>query len=506
MDRAVLKNKLLKGSLAGVIRMTLAIPLYLVLTPYALSRLGSAMFGIWSFSTIMISLINLTDFGFKNSLVRFVAMNLDRKEDIHKYFNAAFWMYFVLSIVSILLTWFFSEVIVTQILRVPLKYSNEAAFVIMVSTVSFALRFLATPFQSIVEGFQDHFYSQSVSLVWLIVNSAGSMIALAVKPDIYTLGMVSIVSNVIVVMLFVDRVRRRYSVGWPCLRSTNMDAVGSLFRFGVGVQIATIVICLREPLYKVLITRTGDLDTLASFDVAYRLCTQLVSLVVSPLLGTFAVSALLCNRREELEKILKVVLGFTIAVFIPSVLFWGSFSPGLIAFWLGHRADETAFQVFLIFASFAVYYATEPLYKTIEGSGASNNSALAQVFSISISFVSYLILAPQGSIAISLSLFVGFSAFSLWNYVVFRRRFKGMVLVRPSQLLILLCPALGYSMIGFMIPADWLPVLFCIFVVVHVMTSSKSKVFDFIGMASMLTSMRSASTHTPPMEQKVVES
>ena len=210
VDSAILREKLLKGSLAGLLRVSLAVPLYLFLTPYVLSRLGTAMFGIWSFSNIMISFVNLTDFGFKNSLVRHVAGNLDQEAEIDRYFNAAFWMYAVMTLITLVLTMLFAHSLVSGLLRVPAGYHAEAVFVIIISAASFGLRFLATPFQAIIEGFQDLFYSQMISLVWLISNFTGSIVALAVKPDIYALGLASLFPSLIVLVLFICQVRRRF--------------------------------------------------------------------------------------------------------------------------------------------------------------------------------------------------------------------------------------------------------------------------------------------------------
>lgn len=505
MDSAVLKDKLMKGSFAGMLRVGVAIPLYFVLTPYALSRLGTVMFGIWSFSTIMISLVNLTDFGFKNSLIRYVAMNLDRKEEIGRYFSAAFWMYSLLSVVFMTFIVLFSGEIVSRLLRVPPQYHNEATFVILVSAGSFALRFIASPFQSVIEGFQEHFYSQSVSLCWVVVNSAGSMVALALRPDVYTLGAVSVAANVMILVLFVLRVRARFPFARILPGSFDRTAALNLFRFGAGIQVATLVIALREPIFKILISRTGDLESLASFEVAYRLCTQLVSIIVSPLLGTFAASALLCNKREELAKVLRPILGFTCTALIPAVLFLGSFSPKLIAFWLGHEAGQTAIEVFLIFAAFAIYYATEPLYKAIEGSGASWYSAFVQLFSMAISAAAFVFLGALGKLTISGAIFFGFAAFSISNYLVFRRRFRGMVLIRSGKLLLLLCPALAYACIGLLIPQGWLPALFLIYLPLHLIVALKAKVFDFIGHAASLLNSRRTKTPSPRNEETAIK-
>ena len=60
MDLALVKHRLLQGSLVGLARTALAVPIYLVLTPFLLRALGPNFFGIWSFGAIIMSVLALT--------------------------------------------------------------------------------------------------------------------------------------------------------------------------------------------------------------------------------------------------------------------------------------------------------------------------------------------------------------------------------------------------------------------------------------------------------------
>ena len=490
MEITVLKDKLLKGSLAGLFRVTLAIPLYLVLTPYALSRLGTDLFGIWSFNTVIISLVNLTDFGFKNSLVRHVAANLGDEGEIRRYFSATFWIYLMLTVVLLLVVFWFTDEMVKNVLRIPVELHDKAIFVFHVSAVSFASRFLAAPFQAVIEGHQEHYYSQLVSLIWLVLNSAGSIAALALQPDVYSLGVISIASNLLAFFLFACRIWKRFPFVLKHLMHIDPTAVLNLLRFGVGIHLATLMITLREPIYKIMISRFCDLESLASFEVSYRLCTQLVSVVVSPLLGTFAVSALLERRPEELSKVLRLMVGFNCAIFFPAVLLFGTFSHPLISIWLGGNANTTAFMTFVMFTAFAFYYMTEPLYKSLEGTGMSGYSALVQALGMMVSVAVLVKFSNQGNMAIPFSLFAGFVVISFSNYLVFRRRFRSMSLIAPSKLLLLLIPAALYAALSLGVSNQWLPPMFAAYLVLHLVVIVKTGVFDFLSLMGKFLDLR----------------
>ena len=101
MDLSQVKRNVAKGAVAAGTRVILAIPLYLILTPYVLNKLGTEVFGLWSFNTIIISFITLTNFGFKNSLVHHAAKEYEDEDKVNTYFNITFILFFLLVVVAV---------------------------------------------------------------------------------------------------------------------------------------------------------------------------------------------------------------------------------------------------------------------------------------------------------------------------------------------------------------------------------------------------------------------
>lgn len=170
MELNALKRKLVQGSLAGMLRVGLAIPLYLVLTPFVLHALGTERFGLWAFGTLVVSVMTLTDFGFKNALVYYVARDFDDHERINRYFNVAMLTFATLTAAMLCLTYLLGPFIVRDLLGVGTALHDEARFVLWVTALSFGLRFIAIPYQAVIEGHQLHAVSQTVLLMWLLLN------------------------------------------------------------------------------------------------------------------------------------------------------------------------------------------------------------------------------------------------------------------------------------------------------------------------------------------------
>lgn len=490
MDLVSLKRKLAMGSIVGSLRVVLAVPLYLLLTPFMLHELGPEMFGLWSFSTLIISVMTLTDFGFKNALVYHVAQSDGRPDEINGHFNVAFWTYLAMAALIFSLTAAFGSFVVNEILAVPQRLATEASFVLWVTALSFGIRFVAIPYQAVVEGNQEHAVSQLILLAWLIVYFAGTLLALAMYHNLYALGAVNVFANMVVMVAFVWRVKARYHHIRLGVRSLRRHAFIGMLKFGSGIQLATLMIAAREPMLKVMISRVYDLTSVATFEVVYRLCTQLVSIVATPLLGSFSASALLASHREhELQNILRPMLGFCLAVFFPAVLFFGTFSGILVKYWLGGAYVHVGEVLPVAFSAFAVYYTTEPLYKALEGAGMSGYSAIVQLVSVSVTFSTFSMLVKYQDYAAPYALLCGFFIFSVSNYFVFKWRFKSMCLFTFRQALWLLGPALAYCVGYRLIPHEALPVAFVFYSMVHMWCMRKSNIFDLIGVTCRLAKL-----------------
>ena len=483
MDLALVKHRLLQGSLVGLARTALAVPIYLVLTPFLLRALGPDLFGIWSFGTIIMSVLALTDFGFKNGLLYFAARERTQPEEVNRYFNAAFFAYIAFVVPAVIAVWLFSPDIAEKLLHVPPAYRMEASFVLVITAIGFGTRLLALPFQSVIEANQEHYYSQLVSLVWLAIYAIGTALALVVRPDVYALGIVTLVSNLAVLVLFVLRTRGSFPFLRIDFRQMDRSKVRALFKYGTGIQVAVIAIAMREPILKILIARTYDLAAVTTFEIVFKLCTQLVSVLATPLLATFATAALLSARESDFADIISRLFRYGLAVFVPASLALWAVAGFLVDLWLGTAHSNVGQLLPAAFFAFAAYYTTEALYKALEGSGRSGYSALVQTCVTAVTVAVFLVaVVGDFKYAISSALVAGFGLFSVINYLMFRSCYPRVHLLTAPQFIGLALPAVGF--VGaVVIKPEW--VLGCVpfYLVVHAWAARQTGMIDFVSLA-----------------------
>lgn len=478
MNVSALQQQLFHGSMAGLLRVALAIPVYLVLTPAVLHALGPEQFGIWTFSTLVISLMNMTDFGLKDSLVYHVATHREQPDEVRRCFSVTFWGYVAIALLLVMGTAAWGATAFPALLNVPASLQEAAVFVLWVTIAGLVWRLLALPYQAVVEGYQELFRSQLIFLAWLGVHFSTTLIALAVDPTVYGLGWAGLCGNVFIFGAFFWTVRRRFphiTLRWYGLFN---ESVRSMAGFGLGIQVAAICIALREPMYKVLIARSSDLASVASFDIAYKMCTQLMSVVTMPLLGLFGAAALLAGRHQDLADLLRPLIGWTLGALLPGAIGVALFAEPVMQRWLGRSDLASGLVLPVMCAGFAVYYATEALYKTIEGSGRSWYSAAVQVAVLLVQGGVFWLLAPGQPQAAAWSLAVGYGLFSLSNLFMFRFLFPEIRVLSGRQWAALFAPSCMY-VIGirmFLLSAD--PWLFGSYVLVHLAVLITAGIID----------------------------
>jgi len=421
-----IKNNIFKSSIIGIVRVVIAIPIYLILTPFVLQKLGVEDFAIWSFSTIIISLIVLSDFGFKNALIYHLAKNIKSKRKQSFYFVNATAIFSFITFVIITVTVLLSEYFASSILQVPAESVDKTSFVLITIAISFGFRFIATPYQALIESHQQIYYSHYTMIAWLITNFIFTILILNISASIYNLALASLLPNIIVYLMYYIKAKKDYKYIKFRHQYLSKKYIFDMLKYGSGIHVATIAIAMREPILKILIARNTDLVAVTIFELSYRLSIQAISIVKTPLQSVFSASALLSKDKDKLNEIIPPFCNYNIAFLIPSSVFFFIFSSQLIQLWLGTGHENTAEILPYMFLSLAIYYLTEPLYKTIEASGKSIYSAILQCIIIISSFLLYELTIQYKHYAAVYVLLASFSLFSIINIVVFNVLFKGI--------------------------------------------------------------------------------
>ncbi|AJY71080.1 hypothetical protein RW64_16670 [Geobacter sulfurreducens] len=466
--------------MSGIFRSLLAIPVYLAITPLVARSLGPEEFGVWSFGSMLVNVFAFTDFGLKSSLTYHIARGRDSREEVVSCFNAVFWSYSAIALAVLAVTVGLASGFSCQLLNVPTHLESEAAYVLSIFAAGFGVRFIAVAYQGIVDGYQEQSFTQKVFTCWLLVNAAGTVIAVTVFSGLHALGVVSLIGNFMVFVAFYLRIRLHYPFVRVRFQSISFAALRRLLKFGGGVFVASMVIALREPFLKILVSHRYGLPAVADFEVVLRLCSQVMAVIVSPLGGVFAASAYLSDNREELSDLVRSLFSASLAAFLPIIIFGIAFGEALVTWWLGEQYAGAGKLLPGILTAFAVYYMTEVLYKSMEGSGHSRYSAIVQTVSLVFGTGAFF-LSDGGMVRTLVSAYlVGFVTFSLMNGFYFLKRFPGKRLIGATELLCFGVPFGLFLATVPMVSVSMLAPLFGVYLGVHLCMVQMTGAVDLI--------------------------
>jgi O-antigen/teichoic acid export membrane protein len=318
-------------------------------------------------------------------------------------------------------------------------------------------------------------------------------VALYVSPDIYSLGYAMIAANTILLIILIIKAKLIVSSLEIKLYEVKLSSLKGMINIGGWLQIASILILLREPIIKLLLGYKYDLVAVATFELVYRISTQITSIVTTPLLVNYSAAALLIkNRSNEYFIILRQMLSFTLVIFIPIVILIASYSDLLIDNWLGGNYGHVSEVLIWTFMAFALYYTTEALYKAIQATGKTFYSAITQLITLVCMISGLLMFDDSPKLSIVSSVLFGFVVFTSINIIIFKSLYPNLHFFNVKQWMSMLVPGTLYVVANNTELVRFSHTLFITYLLLHLYLMKNYKVFDVFSMSTKLYRMVSA--------------
>ncbi|MFT5871495.1 MAG: O-antigen/teichoic acid export membrane protein [Clostridium sp.] len=168
-----LKNGMKKAVAITYITIILGNLISLVYTPFMLSKLGKAEYGLFSLVNSIVAYIYLLDMGFGNAVIRYNSKYMvEKNEDGRKKINGMFLnLYVVLGLISLLIgtiVYFNLGRIMSKSLSLDEIIKTKQMF--MVAIINIALSFPLGIFNSIITAHEKFVYIKLINLIRTILN------------------------------------------------------------------------------------------------------------------------------------------------------------------------------------------------------------------------------------------------------------------------------------------------------------------------------------------------
>jgi len=378
-----LVQKILRNTFSSVGRFALLALLALLVTPYALHKLGPLQFGVWALTGVFTTIIRLADFGLTRALVKFVAEweAQGQSTRINESVSTVLFLLIVLGLLVCLLCLGLQGWLIERLFRLPEALWPEARFVFTTIIAVATLELILGVFQALLDGLQRMDINNGLAMLDQSLGALGTVIMLWVGYGLRGLAVKSLFIAVFSWALYLLIVRRLQPDLVIHPSYFRREQARTLFDFGMNFQIVNLVGLLMEPLNKTLLSRFLSLEFVTYYEIANRLLSPLISLFQALAQALYpAASELGATQRREVMANLHwhAVRYMTFAAW-PIYGLVILLAEPLITLWIGpgYTASATALQ--LLAAAWLVSALATPAYFIAQGIGKPHLSTFASV-------------------------------------------------------------------------------------------------------------------------------
>jgi len=343
---------ILKNATSNYARQLIQIAIFIVLTPFIVSKVGTENFGLWSLIQAAIGILGLMDLGFATSVVKYVAeaRGQGNTQKLGELTATFFWQYTGLGLIALLLT-VGTAPFLPQILGIAPEKARVAQIVFVLIGLRAAVDLPLGLFADILVGYQKQLLSNLCRVTGTVSYGVLAWWALSVSPTIETLSAVSFCTGLfanLLAMAFCLKAAPGMSLS-P--RNFRRSLLGEISSFSLWFFLIQISLLLATRVDTIVINAVLPLTAVAVYTVAIRIVERAASLCRQLTNTLTPVIAELKGAGEE-KNIRAVFLKgamLSVAAAMPMLVGLAWLAEDIAGVWMGEefRASATPLRLLL---------------------------------------------------------------------------------------------------------------------------------------------------------------
>ena len=387
-DSVSTSRKFARNSLFNVAGFVVTFPILILLTPYMLDVLGKARFGVWALAGVVTSYTQVSDMGMTTAIVKFVAEDWAKKEvgRISKVVSTAFFSFAVVGGVVAIGILVARQVIVINLLRVPLEMQREAGFVVSGIVIIYYFNLVFSVYNSVLRGIQRMDVTNVIMVISKVLRALGMWAFLAagmgLKGLVWNsaiLSILTIIANIVIVTNIVPGFSLR-------LQKFSLTTFKTIASYSMNVFGARIIALGQLPVNRIILSRYVGLTFVAFYDIGERitgLVRQSFHLAISPLLP--ASSELHgINRKGEIVKMYLSLSRLLYWTALPVSVLMLSLAEPIVFIWLGNGYIMAGRAIQFMTCGFLFSLLVAPQYVILQGIGKPQVNTLNHLFTAAV--------------------------------------------------------------------------------------------------------------------------
>lgn len=387
--------KMVRGVVFSVVRKVVAGPLFLLLVPFTLHRLGTTGYGTWAILATVINISWFLDLGLGSTVIKYVAeyggnKDLDRVRGV---LDTAFFLYLVIATLTVGFLALASNVILRALFRGELAPMADALSLWPLLLVTVAADILARPFGSVINGLQRIDLSNVLLFLRSLCNSLLTIILLFAGAKLHGLMWAALLSSLFSLGAnFVVSCRLLPGIV-PNPFRFDMATLRRICSFGLALSAGHTMTMLQGQLEKLYLARFVGVVSVGWYEVASEAASKvrrMPDLLLSPVMA--AASELHAgDERHKMQELYFRTSKYFAVTAIPLVVFSIFAAKDLVRLWLGSGLTMIAVPFAgLVVGNFFLQLGA-PTYNLLVGKGILRpgvySAFLASILNLVLSFV-----------------------------------------------------------------------------------------------------------------------
>jgi len=375
-------GKVLKNSVSSIVRVILVTPIFFILIPYTISKIGTEGYGVWALTGIISSYQSFVNMGLTGALIRYVAIsNVNQdKSALSEYLGTSFWAYFLLSVVVGIVIFIFQDFIITRILNIKIDITTSR--ILLISTfIASAINMISGLFKSTIDGLQRMDVSNLILLLQVVISAVGTFVFLEIGYGLLGLAYNLVITSILSLLgnVYSAKVISGFNFRGFVFKISRLK---EMFSYSVNLQLGSIVRAGIEPMNKVLLSHFFSMEHVAYYDIAWKFSVKLGGLVNAALTPILPASTEIYEKHgvEKLELFRKKVSVYILSFITPLYVIILVVLSAFVALWIGYSNNEIVISIVIFLIASFISSITIPGYFILNGSGFANDTFKVQLF------------------------------------------------------------------------------------------------------------------------------
>lgn len=268
-------NQLKAGVLLNYTTIILTVIVGLMLTPFIISRLGDAEYGLYTLMGAFVGYLTLLDFGLNNTIIRFVAKYRTEKdkEGEENFLATVMSIYAIISVVIIVvgtILYFSLDSIFVDSLTAQELDKAKVMFVILIFNITFTLP--GGAFAGISSAYEHFVFSRAANIIKYITRSILVVVLLLYGGDAIGLVLLDTVMNLLIISVNAYYVFKVLKVKFK-FYSFQPSFIKEIFSYSVWIFVFSMVGLLQWQFGQLALGIIVDTTSVAIYAVGVMLGT-----------------------------------------------------------------------------------------------------------------------------------------------------------------------------------------------------------------------------------------